>query len=200
LGDLFQFVDAHFAARASIAQLRARLEKSAAMFRAVQKRLLVRYRDKNPAPLLNLQVLQRETYEALIRDGRELEALQQRLGGVANDLSCVVRLVTLLIAFKFDLDEASETVMRSFLSPHVTELGDAGWEEATDASLAHLLRAMSGKGGADPAAAGAGSLAPLADTSRLKKRIQTLCERLEKGARPATAMADERDEAASAKS
>lgn len=41
------------------------LEARARLFRSVQKRLLLRFRDKNPAPLNQLDALMDDTYHAL---------------------------------------------------------------------------------------------------------------------------------------
>ncbi len=58
----FDLIDAHFALRVQLVEHKSALEALAHQFRAVQKRLLARFKDKNPAPLKQLDFLLEETY------------------------------------------------------------------------------------------------------------------------------------------
>lgn len=62
----FTVVQAHYAARVRIAELSAQLNDVAHQYRMVEKRLLVRYKDRNPTPLGGLDALMKETYDRLI--------------------------------------------------------------------------------------------------------------------------------------
>jgi Bardet-Biedl syndrome 9 protein len=57
---------AHFQARQNIAQLNAQLNDVAHQYRMVEKRLLVRYKDRNPTPMGGLDSLMKETYAKLL--------------------------------------------------------------------------------------------------------------------------------------
>jgi hypothetical protein len=57
---------AHFQARQNIAQLSAQLNDVAHQYRMVEKRLLVRYKDRNPTPMGGLDSLMKETYAKLL--------------------------------------------------------------------------------------------------------------------------------------
>ena len=59
---LFMIVNVSLQCRQDDAQLRQMLEERAAQFRAIQKRLLTRFKDKTPAPLANLDTLLNGTY------------------------------------------------------------------------------------------------------------------------------------------
>ena len=52
---------------------------------------------------------------------------------------------TNLIRFKYDLDPESYEVLCSYLSPHVSDTTDLGWEETTDAALTSMLRSALSK-------------------------------------------------------
>lgn len=69
LQDYFSAVDAHFAARAAVASTAEALELRATQYRAVQKRLLQRFKDRTPGPLGSLDLLLDETYSQLMHLG-----------------------------------------------------------------------------------------------------------------------------------
>lgn len=62
----FTVIQAHFQARQRIAELNAQLNDVAHQYRMVEKRLLVRFKDRNPTPLGGLESLMRETYTKLL--------------------------------------------------------------------------------------------------------------------------------------
>ena len=66
LEQYFNTITAHFQTRQRIALLSAQLNDAAHQYRMVEKRLLVRYKDRNPTPLSGLDSLMKETYDRLI--------------------------------------------------------------------------------------------------------------------------------------
>ncbi|CAL8339963.1 unnamed protein product, partial [Gadus morhua 'NCC'] len=62
LPEYFQTVDNHFQLRVSAHQYQDLLAERAVQFRAIQRRLLTRFKDKTPAPLQNLDSLLDATY------------------------------------------------------------------------------------------------------------------------------------------
>ena len=60
--DLFEAIDRHFAYRHEIRTLRKSLEDRTYQFRIIQKKLLNRFKDKNPSALNNLDFLLQHTY------------------------------------------------------------------------------------------------------------------------------------------
>lgn len=66
LQDLFDLINAHFGVRQSLASAEAELEQREIQLRSIQKRLLVRYQDKNAAPLNQLDQVFEETYETSV--------------------------------------------------------------------------------------------------------------------------------------
>ena len=55
--DLFEAIDKHFTYRHEIRTLKKVLEDRTYQFRIIQKKLLNRFKDKNPSPLNNLDFL-----------------------------------------------------------------------------------------------------------------------------------------------
>lgn len=182
LHDYFMLIDKHHAARTKIQDLRGVLEKRAHQFRVIQKRLLVRFKDKNPTPLNEIDVLFNETFKSLLQLGSEMEEAQTGLRNATNHLSCATQLMVFLIQFKYGLDAENFALLRSYLSVHVEDCLDQGWEECTDASMTHLLRTVLAKNARD-AATVAQPLKPLTDTTKFKRHIQIVCDRLQKGLR-----------------
>lgn len=193
LHEYFELIDAHFAARQALAHVSTQLEQRAQQFRVVQKRLLVRFKDRNPAPLANLDLLLSGTHGQLMALADRATAARAALAAASSSLSCGTQLINLLIALRFELDGANEGALHAYLSASIEDGSEQGWEERTDAALAHVLRTALGKVGAGKdAAAAASSLAlpPLTmppDVSKLKKHITVVCDRLSKGGRFVTA-------------
>ncbi|MEQ2163463.1 Protein PTHB1, partial [Goodea atripinnis] len=67
LQEYFLSVDNHFQLRVSAQQYQDLLSERAVQFRAIQRRLLTRFKDKTPAPLQNLDSLLDATYNQ-VRD------------------------------------------------------------------------------------------------------------------------------------
>lgn len=67
LEEYFSSIRMHFEMRTKLAEQLSMLNNSAHQYRMVQRRLLVRFKDRNPTPLLGLDTLMRESYTALLR-------------------------------------------------------------------------------------------------------------------------------------
>lgn len=65
LQDYWNIVDEHFEARKRVIAVRKELSRAAQELRSVQKRLLVRFKDKNPMPLGNMDTLLETTYSRI---------------------------------------------------------------------------------------------------------------------------------------
>lgn len=64
--ELFDTIDEHFRIRDESKNLMKALEKRTVQLRMIQKRLLNRFKDKNPSPLNNLDFLLNHTYNQII--------------------------------------------------------------------------------------------------------------------------------------
>ena len=67
LQEYFSCMKSHFELRITLGEKLSNLNNSAHQFRMIQKRLLVRFKDKNPTPLLGLDTLMRESYDSLLK-------------------------------------------------------------------------------------------------------------------------------------
>jgi Bardet-Biedl syndrome 9 protein len=66
LDQYFSIIQSHFQCRVKISELTSQLNDVAHQYRMVEKRLLVRYKDRNPTALGGLDYLMKDTYNKLI--------------------------------------------------------------------------------------------------------------------------------------
>merc|ERR1712060_696610 len=97
-------------------------------------------------------------------------------------LSAGLQLLLLLMRLRFGLSQAADELLRAHLSPEVDDSSpEQGWEERTDCAVMALLRTALAKGSGGDTAFAPSTLKPLTDTSKLKKHIHLVAERLAKG-------------------
>ena len=112
-----------------------------------------------------------------------MEHIQETLAEAQCTLSAATQMILLLIQLRFDINEEGARVLRSYVTPVVNDTLEQGWEEWTEAAVTTLLKTLLAKSGKDQASGPvvSGTLSPLADTSKLKKHISVVCERLARG-------------------
>eukprot|EP00899_Mesostigma_viride_P000204 jgi/Mesvir1/10184/Mv16992-RA.1 len=183
LQDFFTLVDAHFALRQELRAGSEQLAGLAQQLRSVQKRLLVRFKDRTPTPLNSLDVLLGNTYGDIMAAADNVEATKEGLLMASIRLSAGCRTLLLLMRYRFKLNDESYKVLEGYLSPLVAESEEQGWEETTEAGIAHLLKTTLSKNTKDAITlAGQQGNALATDTSKLKKHVSLVAERLGKGA------------------
>ena len=187
LQEYFELIDDHLRCRHELASLEEQLASRAQQFRVVEKRLLVRLKDRNPAPMQNLELLFEGTYQQLLELADATGATQDELIFMRARLNAGTRLLLLLLRLRFALSPEDAAMVGAHLSPLVDETPDFGWEERTDASIMHLLKTALSKdkdGGKDTRSSAPSTLNRPADASKLKKHITLVADRLHKGLRP----------------
>ncbi|CAJ1431415.1 unnamed protein product [Effrenium voratum] len=193
LHDYFALIDDHFELRRHLDELRKDLADRTQQYRVIQKRLLVRFKDRNPSPLNHLDTLLNLTFEQtiLLTDG--IDEVEQALRTVSCHLSAATELVLLLIKFRFGFDDENYKVLRRHFSPEICDTTEQGWEEKVDTSLIHLLRTSLARSVKDRNTLPPPMKVPQ-DTLRLRKRITNVVDRLATGARMTGEGAGELDE------
>eukprot|EP00877_Chromochloris_zofingiensis_P007511 jgi/Chrzof1/3012/Cz12g08060.t1 len=180
LQEFFDVVEQHFIARLSISKLSEQLEERAQQFRSIQKRLLVRFKDKTPAPLNQLDVVMDETYHQLVSLADDMEKAQAKVSEAGQALGAAVQLMLQLIRYRFALSAEDVEVLQCALTPVVEEGPEVGWEETTEAAMTHLLRSSLARSAKESAAV-VPPLVTAKDTQRLRKHVSLVLERLGKG-------------------
>ncbi|XP_064409220.1 protein PTHB1 isoform X2 [Latimeria chalumnae] len=183
LQEYFQFVDRHFELRLNDEKYQVLLSERAVQFRAIQRRLLIRFKDKTPAPLQNLDTLLDGTYRQMIALTEAAEENQASLCQVFTKLKSVTYLVITLISLWQSLSKEQTSILEAAFLPLLQDSQELGWEESVDAAISHLLRTCLSRSPKDQAINLPSQLNIPKDTSRLKKHITLLCDRLGKGGR-----------------
>eukprot|EP00927_Polykrikos_kofoidii_P086089 TRINITY_DN9542_c0_g1_i3.p1 TRINITY_DN9542_c0_g1~~TRINITY_DN9542_c0_g1_i3.p1 ORF type:complete len:886 (-),score=138.16 TRINITY_DN9542_c0_g1_i3:203-2605(-) len=182
LHDYFALLDDHFGLRKNLEELRTDLGNRTQQYRVIQKRLLIRYKDRNPSPLNHLDGLLAVTFEQTVQLTETIDDVERALRTVSCHLSAATELVLLLVRFRFELDDENFKMLRLHLSPEMIDTVEQGWEEQVDVSLTHLLRTSLARNAKDRSTIPPPMKAPM-DTLKLKKRITNVVDRLANGGR-----------------
>ena len=124
LQEFYDIIDEHFERRRDVQDVSESLNRAAHQYRVVEKRLLSRFKDRNPAPLDNLDVVSEETYERLVELCEGVERAQGCLAVSAASLGCAARLVALLAQHRFQLPCKDHALLLAHLFPDVTDTDD----------------------------------------------------------------------------
>ncbi|KAJ8290864.1 hypothetical protein GJAV_G00018490 [Gymnothorax javanicus] len=184
LSEYFLIVDHHFELRLGAEKYQNLLSERAVQFRAIQRRLLTRFKDKTPAPLQNLDTLMEGTYRQVISLADAAEENRVKLCQAFARLRSATHLLILLLSLLNGLGTEQTAILQATLLPLLQDTPQLGWEESVDAAVSHLLRTCLSRSSKDQALSlSSGQLSMPKDTSRLKKHITLLCDRLAKGGR-----------------
>ncbi|XP_049901956.1 protein PTHB1 isoform X1 [Epinephelus moara] len=187
LQEYFLSVDNHFQLRVSAQQYQDLLSERAVQFRAIQRRLLTRFKDKTPAPLQNLDTLLDATYSQVIALAEAAEENRALLEEAFVRLRSATHLLVLLLSLWQGLTPDQTAILEATLLPLLQDTPQLGWEESCDAAVSHLLRSCLSRSPKDQATSLAQAGGPMlglpSDTARLKKHITLMCDRIGKGGR-----------------
>nr|XP_023420985.1 protein PTHB1 isoform X2 [Cavia porcellus] len=183
LQEYFELIDHHFELRINGEKLEELLSERAVQFRAIQRRLLTRFKDKTPAPLQHLDTLLDGTYKQVIALAEAVEENQANLFQAFARLKSATHLVILLIGLWQKLSADQVAILEAAFLPLQEDAQELGWEETVDAAVSHLLKTCLSKSSKERALNLSSHLDMPKDTSRLKKHITLLCDRLAKGGR-----------------
>nr|XP_048302591.1 protein PTHB1 isoform X2 [Myodes glareolus] len=183
LQEYFELIDHHFELRINGEKLEELLSERAVQFRAIQRRLLTRFRDKTPAPLQHLDTLLDGTYKQVMALADAVEENQDRLLQSSAGLRSATHLLILLVRLWQRLSTDQTAILEAAFLPLQEDTQELGWEETVDAAIAHLLKTCLSKSSKEQALNLNSQLSIPKDTSRLKKHITLLCDRLAKGGR-----------------
>jgi Bardet-Biedl syndrome 9 protein len=124
LHELFTAIDDHFELREKIAQNKKKLEDRSYQFRIVEKRLISRFKDKNPTPLNNLDFLVNQTYHDMMNLANLIEEHQRELEVASHNLSSRVSLIQILLKHKFEITDESYELLKHHLSSEVVDIDE----------------------------------------------------------------------------
>ncbi|XP_025056350.1 protein PTHB1 isoform X2 [Alligator sinensis] len=183
LQEYFECIDHHFELRLNAEKFQELLSERAIQFRAIERRLLARFKDKTPAPLQHLDTLLEGTYRQVIALADAAEENQANMFQAFVKLKSATHLVIMLISLWQKLSPDQIAILESTFLPLMQDTQELGWEETVDAAISYLLRTCLSKSSKEQALTLTSQLSIPKDTSRLKKHITLLCDRLAKGGR-----------------
>ncbi|QDZ24109.1 PTHB1-like protein [Chloropicon primus] len=177
---LFECIDKHFNSVEYVNKLHSDLELHGRRFRAVQKRFLVRFKDRRPEPLSHLEALLDDTYDNIIDCCVRIDETTADMMDRARDIVHNCHLFLSLLQCQFNLTEKQIHFLKKFLNPQVEHSqGGFIWEEYTEAALSYLLKAHLSKSQKDTISFG--GVSKMTSTAKLKKLISTMVERFSRG-------------------
>uniref|UniRef100_A0A3B1JTR7 Bardet-Biedl syndrome 9 n=1 Tax=Astyanax mexicanus TaxID=7994 RepID=A0A3B1JTR7_ASTMX len=117
LSEYFERVDHHFELRVNAQKYQDLLSERAVQFRAIQRRLLTRFKDKTPAPLQNLDTLMEGTYRQVIALADAAEENRACLVQAFSRLRSATHLLILLVSLWQGLSADQTTILEATLLP-----------------------------------------------------------------------------------
>lgn len=183
LQEYFALIDHHFELRINGEKLEELLSERAVQFRAIQRRLLTRFKDKTPAPLQHLDTLLDGTYKQVMALADAVEENQASVSQASSRLRSATHLLLLLVGLWQKLSAEQVAILEAAFLPLQHDTQELGWEETVDAAVSHLLKTCLSKSSKEQALSLSSQLSKPRDTGRLKKHIALLCDRLAKGGR-----------------
>uniref|UniRef100_A0A8C0BXT9 Bardet-Biedl syndrome 9 n=1 Tax=Buteo japonicus TaxID=224669 RepID=A0A8C0BXT9_9AVES len=183
LQEYFELIDRHFELRLNAEKFQELLSERAVQFRAIERRLLTRFKDKTPAPLQHLDTLLEGTFREVIALADAAEENQANIFQAFTKLKSATHLVIMLISLWQKLSTDQVAILEATFLPLAEDTQELGWEETVDAAISYLLRTCLSKSSKEQALTLSSQLCMPKDTSRLKKNITLFCDRLAKGGR-----------------
>uniref|UniRef100_A0A8C3KFU1 Bardet-Biedl syndrome 9 n=1 Tax=Calidris pygmaea TaxID=425635 RepID=A0A8C3KFU1_9CHAR len=183
LQEYFELIDRHFELRLNAEKFQELLSERAVQFRAIERRLLTRFKDKTPAPLQHLDTLLEGTFREVIALADAAEENQANMFQAFTKLRSATHLLVTLISLWQKLSTDQVAILEATFLPLAEDTPELGWEEAVDAAISYLLRTCLSKSSKEQALSLSSQLSMPKDTSRLKKNITLFCDRLAKGGR-----------------
>lgn len=179
LQDFFMAIDEHYNNRNSVKEKRQTLEQKANEFRVIEKRMLTRFKDRNPTPMNNLDFLMQKCYQDIMELGNNIEEEQVKLQACSHKLHVCAQFISFLLKLRFSLPDSFDDEIRSYIADDVLGTdAEIGWEEITYNNLSYLAKFIASKGEMGDYKSPA--LQRLDDVGKLKKTITSFLDKIAK--------------------
>ena len=100
LQEFFTEIDSYFSKRKQYKSVLETLTQRMSQFRAIERRLLTRFKDKTPSPLTNLDMLLEGTYRQVLASCDQMENCTNEEGKSAANLGCIIRSEVYSVTFQ----------------------------------------------------------------------------------------------------
>ncbi|KAI1293789.1 Protein PTHB1 [Halotydeus destructor] len=132
-----QLIDDHLAIRKQLIGKQDKLAKLATEYRTIEKRFLVKLKDRNPTPLNDLDLLLDKIYSQIARLTEDLIAKSDELSRKTSILNCATDLILKILTIGANLKVDQISILRATLTNCSNH--DEGWQERTELALSNLL-------------------------------------------------------------
>ena len=180
LNEFMKAITDHYNSRLEMRVLSKKLDNLCTQYRVINKRLLARFKDKNPSPLKGLETLVRETYEKILEASDQVQEMKEHIKKCLVFVENMARMMVLLASLKFGIGVKDRSILESYLCPNIVEGIEQGWEETVDSAVSYLLKSSLSTSGKDAVVLPATFESEI-DFEGFKKKLTTLFDRLHKG-------------------
>lgn len=178
LKDLFDVVEERRNIADSFKRVSEDLQQQTNQLLLIQKRLLTRYKEKNSAPLNNLDVLLESAVSDMITTTKELEERQLLYKKNSQKLTISMKILKALLLMRFPISEDGAALLEKYL-PNTVEstVQEIGWVEIVDLNIFYLLKnVLAGSNDQSVTA-----YTKIEDLEVFKKHFTLLVDKLSKG-------------------
>ncbi|EFA12827.1 Protein PTHB1-like Protein [Tribolium castaneum] len=173
-------IKTHFYAQQKFVSLQNQITQLGAQLRLIQKRLIAKFKIKNPTSLANLELLLGDTYSEIMKLTEEFDEEKNNLVKSRNKLSSVLQLL-INITKLMDVNNKARQLIESAFNPVIYDLDGQSWEDITDASFSYLLRTVLAKSEKDKLRPAQTNFEEVKDVSKIEKHLTLILERIPKG-------------------
>ncbi|KAK9738823.1 PTHB1 N-terminus [Popillia japonica] len=177
IDECVKYVKDHFEIAQEMTSLQDELNLLSTQHRLIQKRLITKFKQKNPTPLNHLDILLEKTYDDITNVLNKVQDKRNSLRNAQIKLSCILNLLKMLINLIDENGKNMEMIDATFLS-HVYDYEDQNWEDTIDAALCFLLRTLLAKSEKDKLRAPHTNFEEVKDFSKLEKHFVQVLERI----------------------
>ncbi|CAH1104899.1 unnamed protein product [Psylliodes chrysocephalus] len=177
--EVIAYVKNHFTKRREVFELEDFLDQLSAQFRTIQKRLISKFKVKNPTPLTNLEILIKDTYTEILKTVLKLQEANGELFKAQTELTCALNLIGNLIKI-MNIDDKLKEILLSVFCPSVEDLDSQNWEDVMDSTLCYLLRTYLAKSEKDKLRISQTNVEKVTDISKMEKHLVQVLERISK--------------------
>lgn len=119
-----EIMDKHLQLRMNADRLKEMIEQCSVQFRAIQKRLLNKFKDKTPTSLDNMDALLEATYRQICTLADRYESNQIELSLASQALACATSLYGLLVSLSQNITKEEAELLDTVLTPQFFDTPD----------------------------------------------------------------------------
>ena len=136
---LVSIVTNHFELTQNKKKIGAELEKYTSLYTAVQKKLLNKYKEKNPPQLSNLDFLLKQVYKEINTKSDLLSTIDNNIKKCHRDIVIWIELILYLLKLRARLNDEQYQIIKSAFPLDNIHNNENTWEDVTLANMGNLI-------------------------------------------------------------